>query len=145
MPIAVLYLLAKMKFIPDIYASDRRSRTLPFLAAVAGYGVGSVLLVLTDAPPLISALMLCYAVNTAVMTLITLVWKISIHASGVAGPAVAFGSAFGLAGYLFLLLVIPVGWSRLALKAHSVSQVAAGALIAIVLTYYELGVYLPVL
>jgi membrane-associated phospholipid phosphatase len=144
-PIAILYFLARMKVIPDMYASDQGSRTLPFLAAVASYGAGFVLLLSVGAPPLISALMLCYMVNTTIMTLITLVWKISIHASGVAGPAAAFGFALGPVGYLFLLLIIPVGWARVTLGAHSPVQVAAGALIAVTLTFFELGICVPFL
>jgi membrane-associated phospholipid phosphatase len=143
LPVAELYALAKKKFIPDVYASDRRSRTLPLSAAVVGYGVGFALLMTIDAPPLVSALMLCYLVNTVVMTFINLFWKISIHATGVAGPAAAFGSAFGPPGYLFLLTVIPVGWARVTLKAHSPFQVAGGALLAILLTSLELAVYVP--
>ena len=142
-PILILYAFKEKKIIPDMYASDRKTRTLPFLASVASYLVGYAVLFLMKAPPLITVLMLCYAVNTVVMTMITLVWKISIHASGVAGPSCAFGRAFGPVGYLFLLLVIPVGWARVTLKAHSPVQVIAGAALSFLLTYFELSIWLP--
>ncbi len=89
--------------------------------------------------------MLCYLVNTIVMTVITLVWKISIHATGVAGPAPAFGVVFGPVGYLFLLLLIPVGWARMTLKAHTLPQVVAGAVLAVTLTFLELSLYMRLL
>ncbi len=50
-PIAILFILAKKKMIPDLYASDRRSRVVPFLAAVGSYAVGFGLLLILDAPP----------------------------------------------------------------------------------------------
>lgn len=144
-PVASIYLLVRMGVIPDVDASERKTRVFPFIAAVASYTVGFSLLVAVGAPALISALMLCYLVNTIIVTFITLGWKISIHASGIAGPAAALGTAFGPVGFLFLLLVIPVGWARVTLKAHSILQVGAGAILAVLLTFLELRAYIPLL
>ena len=44
-----------------------------------------------------------------------------------------------------LVVVVPVGWARLELKAHSLSQILVGALIAIPLTWFQLVVYTAVL
>ncbi len=142
-PVASIYVLTWKGVIPDVYASERGSRTYPFLLAVISYAAGFSLLVFVGAPAIVSALMLCYMVNTVLVTLITLVWKISIHTSGIAGPAAALGTAFGPLGFLFLVLVIPVGWARVELKSHPLLQVGAGAALALLLTFVELQVYLP--
>ena len=140
-----LYLLARSGATSGIDVPERESRLLPFAMAMAGYSAGSLLLLIMHAPVLLTAFMLCYLVNTAVMTLISLTWKISIHATGIAGPAVILFYALGVASLPFLLLVIPVAWARISLKAHTAMQVVAGFTVTPVITYIQLLVYVSLL
>ena len=91
-----------------------------------------------DAPPIVRGLMFCYAVNTAIVWRITRFWKISIHMIGLGGPIVALW----LAGFEYPLVmaiaIILVSISRLVLKAHTLSQVIAGTILAMGLAYLEL-------
>jgi len=41
-----------------------------------------------------------------------------------------------------LLVVIPVAWARVELKAHTVMQVAVGAVLSSVLTWFQMGYYM---
>ena len=90
------------------------------------------------APPIVTGLMFCYAVNTAIVWRITMAWKISIHMIGLGGPIVALW----LAGYKYPLLMgialVAVGASRLFLKAHTFSQIIVGSILAMALAYFEL-------
>ena len=97
------------------------------------------------APTIIIALMLCYACNTVIMLLITLRWKISIHASGVAGPATALVYSMGVWAAAFFILLVPVGWARVQLKAHTPWQVFAGALVTAIATWLQLKIYFSIL
>ena len=47
----------------------------------------------------------------------------SVHTTGIAGPLVALTFGFGPVVYLFYLLIIIVGVSRIYLKRHTVMQV----------------------
>jgi membrane-associated phospholipid phosphatase len=143
-PLAIVYVLARHGTISDIWASDRETRVIPFSGAICSYVLGSLALVAVGSPAVITSLMLCYVGNTVVMMLISLKWKISVHASGVAGPLTALIYFVGFAAIPFLLLVIPVGWARLKLKAHTPAQVVAGALLTIVITWIQLGIYVPI-
>ena len=67
-----------------------------------------------------------------------------MHASGIAGPLTALIYVVGLTAIPFLLLVVPVGWARLKLKAHTPAQVVAGVLLTIVTTWIQLGIYVPI-
>jgi membrane-associated phospholipid phosphatase len=104
--------------------------------------MGIVSLVLLNAPESLVALMTCYVVNSLVMLAITQVWKISIHASGIAGPATFLLHQYGVLMLLFLALLLPVGWARIKLKAHSPNQVVVGALLTIILTWAQSELYL---
>lgn len=141
-PLILVYLLSRRGIIPDYYASERETRTVPFLGAALSYLLGALILSSLTAPLIITALMLCYGVNTFIMMIINLKWKISIHASGITGPATFLFYSFGLIAIPFFLLVLPVGWARLRLRAHTPAQVLAGALLTIAITWLQLMTYL---
>ena len=138
--ISVIYMVRK-GIIPDIYASDRRTRLKPFLWAMASFLVGVATLLAIGAPRGITALMACYLGNASVLLVISLVWKISIHASGVAGPVTALVFQLGAKMLPFFLLALPVAWARIELKAHDLKQVAAGTLLTSVLTWLQMNLY----
>jgi membrane-associated phospholipid phosphatase len=141
-PILSLYLFARSGATSGIDVPEKENRPLPFALAMVSYSVGSFLLAITHSPALLTAFMLCYLVNTAVMALISLKWKISIHATGIAGPAVILIFALGADALPFLLLAIPVAWARISLKVHTPMQVAAGFTLTPVITYFQLLVYM---
>lgn len=140
-PLASVYYMVKKGIIPDVYASDRRTRVKPFLGAMASYITGVVALLAAGAPRSVTALMACYFVNAAVLLVITLVWKISIHASGVTGPVTALVFQLGAKMLPFFLLALPVAWARIELKAHNLKQVVAGTLLTTGLTWIQMNLY----
>ena len=145
LPLSSTYYLVRRGIIPDIYASDRATRTEPFLWAMASYLMGVTVLLWYNAPFVVTALMACYFVNAIVMLLITLQWKISIHMVGVMGPITALIFELGTKIAPLMLLILPVAWARLELKAHNKKQVAAGAVLSSILTWVQMVFYVNVL
>lgn len=141
LPLSSTYYLVRKGIIPDLYASDRATRTEPFLWAMASYLTGVTALLYVNAPFVVTALMACYFVNAIVMLVITLYWKISIHAVGVSGPVTALVFELGAKMLIFFLLMLPVGWARVELKAHNKLQVAAGAILSSILTWLQMAFY----
>ena len=113
---------------------DRRLRFKPMMIGVTSYAIGTVVLYLMDVPDIIWILMLCYAIVTLVMTIITLYWKISIHSVGIAGPAMALSVVFWPWGLLYFLLLPPIVSSRYVLRRHTPAQLVAGALTGFIIT-----------
>lgn len=142
LPMGIILSMLRRGILKDVYASERETRFKPFLGAILSYLLGLAALIAIAAPQLIWVLMAGYLVNTIIMMIITLRWKISIHASGIAGPATYLVYAFGIQLWPVFLLIIPIGWSRLKLKAHTLGQVAAGFLLTTLLTYLQLRLYL---
>lgn len=141
LPLSSTYYLVRKGIIPDLYASDRATRTEPFLWAMASYLTGVTVLLYVNAPFVVTALMACYFVNAIVMLIITLYWKISIHAVGISGPVTALVFELGAKMLIFFLLMLPVGWARVELKAHNKRQVAAGAILSSILTWLQMVFY----
>ena len=113
---------------------DRTKRTVPLIIGVSSYAVGTVAMYLIGAPKIITVLMLAYTVVTMFILLVTLRWKISIHAVGVIGPTMALSYAFWPWGLLYLLWLPPIVWSRYVLRKHTPAQLVAGALSGLVIT-----------
>lgn len=141
LPLSSTYYLVRKGIIPDIYASDRSTRTEPFLWAMASYLLGVTVLLWFEAPFVVTAFMACYFVNAIIMLCITIFWKISIHAVGVMGPITAIVFEMGKKFAPLFLLILPVAWARMELKAHSFKQVAAGAVLSSVLTWVQMVFY----
>lgn len=141
LPLSSTYYLVRKGIIPDIYASDRLTRKEPILWAMASYIVGVMVLLHVKAPIVVTALMACYFVNALVMLCITLQWKISIHAVGVTGPITALVFQLGAKMIPFFLLMLPVAWARLELKAHNLKQVVVGAVLSSFLTWLQMLLY----
>ena len=141
--IGILY-FAKLEDV-DYDIPERSARARPFVFAIASYLVGFLLLVLTGAPLLMSGLMLAYSINTSVMFLVTLFWKISVHAAGVTGPLTFLVFRLGLLWSLLYLLVLPVGLLRLRLGQHTFFQLLAGAVLSSALTWTEIVFLVPLI
>ncbi|MFX1563939.1 MAG: PAP2 family protein [Promethearchaeota archaeon] len=138
LPLAIIFALYKMGKIGDMEVSERSKRWMPFLGAIASYAFGSWLLLVLVAPSIVTALMFCYFGNTIITAIISLRWKISVHAVGVSGPITVLFYSLGCLYSLWLLLIIPVGWSRVELKAHTWAQIVVGFLLSIATTWIQL-------
>lgn len=118
----------------DMGISRRRERIEPFLFSFVSVLAGLIALVLMNAPKNLQTLLIITAVSCIVMMVITLWWKISIHASSMAGTATFLTALYGVIVLPAFLLVVLVSWSRVVLERHTVAQVVAGALVSLTLT-----------
>ena len=120
----------------------REDRARPLLGGILSYVAGVVLLYAVGAPDICTVMMLSYALSTVVVMLISTKWKISIHATGVMGPAMALSVAYwpwGLAMFALLPLVI---WSRYVRGKHTPLQLVGGAVYGFVATGLVLWAFL---
>ncbi len=118
----------------DVDVSRRKERIGPFLFGLASVLAGLIALDLINAPKNLQTLLILTAVSCIVMLFITLWWKISIHASSMAGTVTFLTALYGAIVLPAFLLVILVSWSRVVLRRHTVAQVVAGTLVSITLT-----------
>jgi len=126
----------------DHEVSVRRERFWPYAgeigAALLSYGVMRAL----GAPREMTALVLAVAGAMVAVTGVTLLWKVSMHATGTAGAVTVLVLLYGRR-LLPLAVIVPlVGWSRCALGRHTPAQVVAGAAIGVaapVLVFRAMG------
>ena len=111
----------------DFWISARAERLTPAVFLLAAFVALLAALVLLEAPQNLTLLTFSMGLASAAVAGITLLWKASAHCA-VAGHAAAAGLLLlGPPGFVFLLVLPLVLWSRVTLKAHTLSQTLAGA------------------
>lgn len=130
-PMLFLLWLYATDRISDLDMSDREERRKVFTVFIVFFLIGTVVLLLTHAPAILTASMAGYTAAAVVVQAITRYWKISTHAVGITAPLVALTYLYGEDPLPFLVLIPLVGWSRVYLKAHTVAQVCAGTLLGV--------------
>jgi membrane-associated phospholipid phosphatase len=137
-PIILFLILRKKGRLADQDASIKEERTFPFLIAIIFYLIGLWLMIKFDLNIISIAFWFCYISNTIITIIINKFWKISAHSMGASGPFAAIIFSFGWIGLFMLPVVILVGWSRIKLKCHTISQVVAGILLAFFSVYLQM-------
>lgn len=138
-PIVLFLILRNKGKLTDQDASIKEERTIPFLIAIVFYLIGLWVLIKYDLNIISIAFWFCYISNTVITIFINKFWKISAHAMGAAGPFAAVVFAFGWIGLFMLPIVLLVGWSRIKLKCHTLTQVIAGILLAFISVYIQMN------
>jgi membrane-associated phospholipid phosphatase len=136
----ISYLLKRNKIGGGMHLALREERLRPYLVGAGSCLVGLLFLAHFSAPQQVIWLTLCYAVNSLVMAMITLRWKISAHAAGAAMPFTALLTVFGTAALPLGIIIPVVCWARVRSKMHTVAQTCAGALLGFALTWLQLSV-----
>lgn len=132
-PFAYVLLGVRLGKLSDVDVSRRSERLGPFIFGLLSICLGWFALTLTHGPtPLITVLVLT-AVSGLVMMIITLWWKISLHASSLAGAATMLTALYGAAMLPTFALLVMVSWSRVVLRRHTLGQVVAGSFLGIAL------------
>ena len=133
LPIIYIAVMVKRGDITDIHMRVRKQRIRPFLVSIACTGFAWFVLRLMGAPAVVPLFALFSFVLLTVMTLISLVWQISIHAISITGVTVATAALYGLIPALLTIpLIILVGAARLKLKRHTPAQVVAGMFVGLI-------------
>ncbi len=133
-PAFLILSLAHWKVISDSDLTDRRERSLPYFILVGMYLVSFGLYRFFGAPTPLLGITASYVLVTLTGAMISFIWKISMHLAGIAGPVTALVVYVHPLFALGYLLLLPVGWARLTLRKHTLSQVVCGSLYSAILT-----------
>ncbi len=132
------FYLRRKGSLADNEASIKEERSIPYMAAILFYVVGFLVLLFFKINIISIAFWFCYISNTFFIFLINRKWKISAHLMGAGGPLAAVTFYIGPAGLLFIILPLIIGWARVRLNLHTISQVIAGALLGFFSTYIQM-------
>jgi membrane-associated phospholipid phosphatase len=126
LPYALILRGVRRGRLSDKNLSLREQRIRFAAVAIGSILTGLVVLLAFDAPAELVALQASIAVGVACGWIITLWWKISVHAAIAAGAATVLLLVFGPALLVVWPLVALVAWSRVQVGDHTPAQVLAG-------------------
>ena len=141
LPMAIILYWAK-KLGTDKDISNRGDRYTPLIVGIISYFIGFLICLIFHLDGFLTALLLCYSVNTGVVLLITTRWKISVHTTGLSGPIGALILLLGPVGSAFAVIYPIVIWSRVLLKKHTLAQAIAGGVQGFFLTVIEMYLFI---
>ena len=132
-PMAVIVRGARKGKWDSHHVTDRAGRLVPFAVCIASVSAGYVVLIAGDAPHELLALAaaeLACLVSALAITF-GLKFKISMHATVVAGATVMLINVYGPWAALLFVPVAWVCWSRVELGDHTVAQVGTGVALGV--------------
>lgn len=149
LPAIPIFLLIKMGLVKDIFISNRRERTLPYIFSLLAYVAWVIFL---NNVLLFPFELILIAIGTVLsvilMVIINLRWKISAHMAGIGGIlgcVVAISFILSINPLLLMVGIIIisalVAISRILLKAHTPLQVLGGFFLGFLCTSLPLISY----
>lgn len=133
-PFGYILLNVHLGKLSDVDVSKRSERVGPFIFGLISACLGWFVLILAHAPGALVTMVMISALSGLVLLVITLWWKISMHASSLAGAATMLTAFYGSVMLPLFGLLLLVSWSRVVLRRHTIAQVIAGSLLSITLS-----------
>ena len=125
-PYFLILFLYKAKKISDLQIPRRKERLFPLLIINICVIAGFFILLYLQPQRLMMSVYSIYLIGLPVISLITLFWKISFHATYITLFSIVYMIVFGKWAIFTLPLIPLVGWSRIKLRRHTLAQVIAG-------------------
>ncbi len=143
LPAFVFLLFYKMGWVSDLNLTVRKERIVPTFLLISLFITLYWLVDETQGVlPELKTILLGSIIGTVIANIITVFWKISIHALGafsvagaIAGISVATHTDIPSFFYITLVIAVCVGISRLILKRHTPLQVVMGSLLGLLSTF----------
>jgi len=133
-PLLYIAIGVRKGHLSDMDVTRRSERLKPFLFGLASATVVLVMLIVTNAPHNLQNIVLVTIICGLIFMIITLWWKISIHASALSGAVTFVAMLYGTTALPLFSLVILVSWSRVVMRRHTLGQVIAGSVLGAALT-----------
>ncbi|MFG1755331.1 hypothetical protein [Streptosporangium sandarakinum] len=136
-PSAVIAIGVRRGQLDSVHLVRRTSRVGPMLAGLAGVVAGMVLLIVLDAPRLVTATAAVMLGWVVALGGITLAWKVSFHSGVSAGAVVVMAHVLPVTPTLAIgaIVVMLISWARIRISHHTPAQTIVGALTAAIVTW----------
>ncbi len=132
-PFAYILIGVRLGKLSDVDVSRRTERVGPFIFGLISVCLGWFALLLAHGPTTLINTVIITAISGLIMMVITLWWKISLHAASLGAAATILTVLYGAMMLPVFLLLVLVSWSRVVLRRHTLGQVIAGSLLSIAL------------
>lgn len=134
-PLGVYYFQYKKGDLTSFWSPKLEERAKANLAWVVAAAIFCILAFWLESPRLILALGLVFLVIGAVNLALSSSFKISVHSEAITLLVLTLILTVSVNFVFLTILMILVGWSRIYLKAHDLSEVSLGVLVAVIAVF----------
>ena len=127
-PTLYVYLLLKRGKIETFHIPNRQNRKGVYLVIILSNVLGVIVMLVLGAPFLLLAFGIMGVMQSTLLFLINMYWKISGHTTAISGLSVFIVAALGWSMYPVLMIVPLVAWARIRTHSHSFWQTIAGVM-----------------
>ena len=132
--IGLIAIQTKRKIYTDNQVSNASQRNIIYLIGICGIVVDLSIMVIYSGPKPLIAMVVAMLFSGFVAAILNRRIKVSVHTGAVAGAVVSLISSWGSL-FLPLLIFVPlVGWTRITLHRHTISEVIIGGIIGLTIT-----------
>ena len=124
--------LYKTGRVTEIFLPVRENRIRVIYSMIFFNAIGLISMLILKAPFVLTAFAFVGILQSTIILIITMYWKISAHTTGIAGLAVFLTGIFGWSGAPALIMIPLVSWARVRLDSHSFWQVLGGVILGTV-------------
>lgn len=128
LPTVYIYYLLRRGIISDFHIRNRQERYNPMFFTVVTTTLAWLGLRLGGAPDQLTMFAFIGIFQTALLLLITVYWKISVHTTAIAALSIFLVGMFGWQASGALLLIPLVAWARLRTNSHTLRQTIGGTI-----------------
>lgn len=139
LPLGDVLLRIRKGITKDIHIDERKDRIIPFLITLTSSIAGLLTVSFLDFPKEIQAVSWAIVLTGAIITAITLFWKISLHAAGISAIVTALIVFLGSPAVIMVLFIPVVFWARLTLRKHNIWQLLAGSGLSVLIMLFTLS------
>lgn len=138
LPLSFIPFFLYSKFTNNVFMNERKERVIPFLITTFLYFFTYFLIWRFPLSDFVKQFLLACAVSIGLVSLISFIWKISVHMVGIGGIVGLLISLMIQENANILVYLVPallvgglVGSSRLLLQTHNPPQIYAGFLLGL--------------
>lgn len=117
--------------VSDPHIDRREDRIRPFMFSLFSAVAGLAAIYLVGAPVEMRAISWSVVILGVFITLITVFWKVSLHAAGITATTFILTALYGPVVLPVFICIPVVLWARYVLNKHTPAQLLAGSAIAI--------------
>jgi membrane-associated phospholipid phosphatase len=140
-PYIYVLILFRRKRIFDMHIPNKKNRMKPLIISFLSYSAGLVVMYILKAPLILKSIFTISVISSVIFMLVTNFWKISLHTSWITFVVITFYILFGIWMLLLTPLVPIVGWARVKIRRHTITQVVLGAGVSCVTAFLIYNYY----
>ncbi len=126
-PVTYIFYLVASDQVTDFHLRVRKERFKPYIVMISCAIIGTLFLILSNAPYILTAMSIFSILLVVFMAMITIKWKISGHSATVASISMVIVWMLGASTWYIFLTVPLVAWARIRIKRHTLLQTIGGA------------------